>query len=156
MRFLALSFVLALSVACGPALEVRPHGPLCEPKISTLLYGDHDASLHWYAEAVATLENEFDLERPAMCDVTVAVWPLSSYEAVESACSSVDAAACVNVDPDDGFYLIRFLETRPDHLRHEWLHVLFSELGIPEPKHHPAMNRANVYYYPHGRNLNVR
>lgn len=149
----ALILVVLLAVACGPSLAQRPHGPRCEPRISALLDANPSDLAFHYAAALAVIENEFGMERPAMCDVTIFAWPHHSEASLQSVCYSTSAAACVNVDPDDGVYVVRYQYAQAYHLRHEFVHVLLSELDVPEPQHHRLMNRADVYYFPRGQNL---
>ena len=146
--------VLALLSACGPVLTTtHAEPPVCDPTVTILLNGDPDPVSTGYVEALELVERRFGFERPNLCGVHVAVWPIDTWQGVQTHCHNASAEACVNVDPEDGFYLMRYWSARPEHLRHEWLHVFFSELDIPREDHHVLMNRADVYFYPSGKNL---
>lgn len=147
----ALLFALLLVGSCATAPPAQP-GPVCQPRITTLVDGDEDAVLFGYEAALDALEHDIGYPRPSMCGIHVAVFPFPTQEALAAHCHTKNAEACVNVDPLDGFYLIRYFAGKPEHLRHEWLHIMLSELKVPHQKHHKILNAADIYYYPRGRN----
>lgn len=152
MRYALAAYALAFLAACIPPHRDTGVVGVCGPRVTIPIGTDPEPVATYYDEALITLA-EMGYETPDMCGVHMLVQPFDSIVELRAACDNSEALACVNTRLSHGIYWVRFMARAPEHLRHEYLHVLLSEIGVPVERHHRILNRRNVYYYPTGQNL---